>query len=355
MASIPNLTRKTLVVAKSELAYASNAFVNAATMESQLITSASCALLLWDEVNPISLDTQVVEKQVLRASFSKYKDLIGRQLYMVKPKTMWMNSPGGQNNVPDVGPGTGDFAGAAPLKGRPPFFGHLLRSCGLKETVSLSSSVVYTPVSSNFKSTTIYVYADQLRHEVLGCYGTAQIEGRAGEGLEVSFDMKGKYADPTANGVPAGIVYPQDTKELIEDASGSDSLTVSAHSGVGAAAIIVRSFRFDLGVQIVERRDFNSPDGLYGLWIIDRKPTLELVVEVDTLSVFNPWADIDDQTTHSISFAHGGATNRISTFSFSAAQLTGLNYQDDGGIRTYQLQYSLTSVGDDQEYSVTLA
>jgi hypothetical protein len=348
MATTPNLTRKTLVAAKRESSYGSDAFGSAAVCESQLTTAASCAQLLWDEVNPVSLDSQIIEKQVVRGSFSKYTDLVGRQLYMLKLKTMLMTSSGGQHNHSDAGvtSGTGDSAGQAGEKGVPPFFGHLLRACALKETTNSSSSVVYSPYSGpSFNSATAYVFADTLRHKIAGLFGTGVFEGRAGEGIELSFDMKGKYSDPIASTIPSGVVYPVDAKELVEN----EGLTIAGHGGTP----IVRSFRFDLGVEVVERRDFNSAEGLYGLWIIDRKPTLELVVEVEPLGTFDPWSGIDASSTYAVAFTHGSAADKLIAFSFPYAQLVNLNYQDDGGIRTYQMQFNLTSVSDDGEYSIT--
>lgn len=349
MASTPNLTRKTLVVLKRESTYNTDAFGSAANMVSSLTTSASCAQLLWDEINPISIDTKVVEKQVVRASFSKYTELIGRQLYMLKMKTMLMNSPGGQHQHTDSGAPTYDSAGLQPALGKPPFFGHILRACGVKEVANSSSSVVYTPVSQNFSSATAYVYADSIRHLITGLYGTAVIEGRAGEGIEVSFDMKGKYYDPSEAAIPSSIVYPLDKKAIVE----SESLTISSFTG----APIVRSFRFDLGTEVIERGDMNSTDGLYGLWITDRKPTLELVIEVENAltSTFNPFTRLNAQpvVTDAIAFTHGPSAGNLCTFSFPFAQLRSVNYQDDQGIRTYQLQYSLTSTTDDGEWSMT--
>ncbi len=246
MAVTPNLTRKTLVLTKRETSYGQDAYANTTVAEAQVITSASTAQLLWDEVNPVSLDSQVIEKQVVRGSFSKYTDLVGRQLYMLKTKTMLMNSPGGQHNSSDAGSvltGTGDEAGNAPQKGIPPFFGHMLRACGLKETCNSSSTVVYTPYSGpNFSSVTARVYADTLMHVIKGVIGTCVFDGKAGEGIELSFDMKGLYVDPVAGAVPAGVVYPLDTKELVQ----SEGLTIS---GYGVGNPIVRSFHFDLGVQ----------------------------------------------------------------------------------------------------------
>lgn len=352
-ATNPNLSRRTLVAARTEASY---------NVDSQsgvsLTTTASTAMLLWDEVNPISVDTQVIDKQVVRASFSDYPYLIGRQLYMFKPKTLLMNSPGGSGQAPD----SGDLTAAAnntgnnAVAGVPPFFSHLLRACALAEGKDVTGgSVVYTPVSTGFKSATAYVFADGIRHIITGMYGNCVFTGAAGEGIEMAFDMKGSYLDPTVTAIPSSVVYPADQKAIMK----SSGMTMTRVAGYNDGAYrnlppIARSFKFDLGVQVIERKDFDSPVGLLGLWITNRKPTLNLVVEVEqNLVSFNPWASLGGAETMTIQLTHGATSPNRCRFFWRETQLRNVQYQDDQGIRTYALDYSLTSAADDQDSMLT--
>jgi hypothetical protein len=360
MAVTPNLTRKTLVLARRESTYGTDAAPG--------YTGAnSSAMLLWDEINPIQRDTKVLDQQVVRASFTKYPDLVGRSLYRLKPKTMLMTSPGGAHSHSDAGwtTGTGDNTGNSAAKGKPPFWGPLFRACGVKETVNSSSTVVYTPVSSSFSSATAYVWADGLKHISTGLYGTSQFEGRAGEGIEIMFDMQGQYAEPSSVSIPTSVTYPADGKSLVE----KESLTIS--SGYVAPVShgpqtpvtgpVVRSFSFDLGVSIIERPDMNSPYGLFGLWPTDRRPTLNLVVEVEnnlatTSPYFNPWTILSSGSSalQTITFTHGQTSANMAEFTFNGAQLRELQYADDNGVRTYNLTFNLTSVTDDAEWQLRI-
>lgn len=354
MAVTPNLTRKTLVLAKRESSYGTDATPG--------FTGAnSCAQLLWTEVNPIQINTNVLNMQVVRASFSKYPDLVGRSLYMFKPKTMLMTSCGGSHVSPDVGPSTGDNCGDVGEAGTPPFFGHLLRACCAKETVNSSSSVIYAPVSSNFSSATAYVWADGLKHIAKGLYGTCVFVGTAGQGIELDFDMKGLYTEPTSVAIPTSTTYPADGKKLVEKESLVISTGYLAPVSQGpqtpVTGPIVRSFRFDMGVNIIERADMNSPFGLFGLWPTDRTPVLDLVIEVEnnlgtTSPYFNPWNILTSATNQSISFTHGATAGGMSNFTFPGAQLHDVQYQDDNGVRTYALTFNLTSTTDDTEWQI---
>lgn len=361
MALTPNLTRKTLVLAKRESSYGTDATPGYSGANSS-------AMLLWDEVNPIQVDTKILDQQVVRASFSKYPDLVGRQLYKIKPKTMLMTTPGGGHAHSDAGwtSGTGDKCGTAAVAGVPPFFGPLLRACATKETVNSSSSVVYAPVSSNFSSATVHVWADALKHVSTGVYGTSTFEGRAGEGIDIMFDMQGNYTAPIDTQPISGlgtIMYPVDGKKLVE----KESLTISSgyvapvSHGIQTPVTgpIVRSFKFDLGVNIIERPDMNSPYGLFGLWPTDRKPTLDLVIEVEnnlitTSPYFNPWSILTSGSSalQTITFTHGATAAQRSEFTFSSCQLREVQYSDDNGVRTYSLSFNLVSTTDDGDYTI---
>jgi len=407
-ANNPNLTRKTLVLAVTE-----DVVGTPETMTSfEGNNDSSAAMLIFDEINPISMDATVVDVAPVRASLSKYKNLIGRRLYNIRPKTHLMASRGISRNAKDENgnplsvdgnssnhvTGTGDslvphYANGAPayytIGNTPgdqeinvPFYGSLLRACGLEERIfggdansSKTPCVTYTPRSSDFESCTMHVYADKIKHVSSSVFGTFTLSGNAGEGAELQFDMRGTYNLPeTATSVPSPR-YPKDNKKLIQAGVGLDSNAgwrIGATSGDGAGGFlagnpIVRSFTFDAGVNVIERMDANSQFGLQGLFITDRTPTLELVVEVESDlssgsgSIFNPMSDLADasgeQVRHSVRFVHGddGTDNpsfeKIG-FLFPAAQLVDVQYADDQGIRTYTLSYNITSDLDDQDYGI---
>jgi hypothetical protein len=342
--STPNLTRKTLVLAKTDASFgAANTAIN------EEASASSNAMLLFDEMNPISMDVSVVEKQIVRSSLTKSKNLIGRRLYNLKPKTMLSNA-GGADTSTTVATGVTKTNG-----GLPPFFSPLLRACGMQQSIGGSVSVLYRPRSSGFESATAVVYADTIKHQVTGLVGTFSIDGTAGEGIELSFDMKGNYALPTAGTLPSP-TYPLDEKVLCQ----SETIRVVPSTGaIATFTPIVRSFKMDLGGTTVERKDANSAFGLYGLYFVDRKPTFELVVEVDIIGNFDPFSNLASSTgsitTHAVSFLHGAGTSAGAAnigFYFGSLQVKDVQYQDDGGIRTYAISYDVFNATDDQDFSM---
>jgi hypothetical protein len=254
--------------------------------------------------------------------------------------------------------GTASTGASSVDGGIPPFFSPLLRACALQESASGSVSVIYRPRSSGFESATAVVYADSIKHTVAGTVGTFTLEGTGGEGIELMFDMKGRYSAPENSSIPS-VSYPLDEKVLCA----SENLEITGGTydlSSGTTLPIVRSFKFDMGNTIVERKDANSAFGLYGLYITDRKPTFELVIECELLNAFDPFADLANATTgsisaHTVKFLHGGgvaAGQKNVGLYFGSLQVKDVQYQDDGGIRTYALSYDVFNDTDDRDFSM---
>jgi hypothetical protein len=80
-----------------------------------------------------------------------------------------------------------------------PQWGDLLLACGFAEAVlTTPNRVEYTPVSSAFKSLTIYYYDDGVLHKLLGCMGTVKLGSKVGEIPKLSFEFTGLYGGETA-------------------------------------------------------------------------------------------------------------------------------------------------------------
>ena len=348
MANSINLSRKTLIFAKLEQTY------NTEVTPTTTATASSNAMVLYDETNPVQIDTKVVDRQVIRGSYSKNSNLKGRQLYMIQPKTMLMGSPGVFYN-PTTQTYDGHTGETPPGSGiKVSFLDVLFRSCGMQATISGSSSlsIVYTPRSGSFESATIWTYMDGILHKAYGCVGNMTFEGRAGEGIDVSLDLKGNISSgsPTFPGSNPSPTYPLDRKIMAE----SYGMTISDFT-IGSTSPIVRSFRFDPGNQIIERADLNSAKGLYGLYIVDRQPKLDVTVEVDASSSWNPFTNLTSSSNLvSMALTHGGSANAERwRFSFPSLQTRDVKMADDQGVRIYNISYDVVSATDDADWMIT--
>lgn len=314
-----NLSRKIVVFSKSDSV--------PGTPESTFSASTD-AMLLFNEVNPVQVDTKIVELNPVRASFTKNKQLVGRSLHMFKPVTVLMGS------------------GTAGVK---PSMSPFLKACGLNEqsgAAAGSSYVAYTPISSGLGTSTAWVYAHDILHKVGSYVGTGVFDGKAGEGMLFNGDFKGLYSAVQTGTQPTSITYPTDRKLQIE----SESFNMKA---LGAGIVIAQSVRFDLGVQTTERPDYSSAKGFKGCLVIDRKPTLNVVAEAESnLATNDWWADIQAATDIDVTWQHGSTPGNIVVFTINDAQITKNAYADAGGIRTMGFDLMLQNTVDDADYQI---
>lgn len=315
-----NLARKIVCFAKSDTV--------PGTPESTF-SAATDTMLLFNELNPVQPDTKIVELNPVRASFTKNKQLVGRALHMFKPVTVIMGS------------GTG---------GTKPFMSPLLKACALNEQVGFaagSSYVAYTPISTGISTCTAWVYRHDILHKVGSSVGTCVMDGRAGEGNLMTFDMKGLYSAVQTATQPTSITYPTDRKVLIEN----EQFNIA---GLGAGVAIVQALRLDLGVQIVERPDYSSAKGLKGLVVTDRKPTINLTMEAESnLTTHDWWQDIQAANDIDMSWQHGATAGNIIVTTINDAQFTRGQYgENPSGLVTIGGDFMLQNAVDDQDFEI---
>lgn len=291
---------------------------------------------LVDNANPVKLDTARTEPKYLRDTHTQLKDIIGRQLYMLEPKTYVC----------------GGGAAATPVR-----FNDLLRCSGLLETVA-GSSVVYTPRSDGVESASVAVELDGVQYVAAGCYGTFRISGSAGQPAEIQFSLKGKYEKPVNSAAFtawAGGSVNAPTMKSGAVSINNGTVTWSSSSPT-SNPLIVKSFTFDRGLTIGEIADWNSSTGLYGLVIESSRPTLEITVQCQDTMTGLPdfWGDITDMVTHAVAFQIGVSTGGIWAFSIPKAQLVDASPGDgEAGTRNYTLTYKIQHDTADTEFSIT--
>jgi hypothetical protein len=345
-----NLTRKTIVAAKTE---SESGVANVPSL------TADVQLVYGDGAGVYQADTTMIDMPSLQATLSPQKQIAGRSLANVSIQTCLQQ---------ETGAGTAETV--------KPFYEPLLVACGMNSAAGAGTyNHEFKPTStigqaSNVRSATVDVYqggaasGDAIFTRSTGVYLNADFNLTAGQAPTIQFTGQGKYVAPTPVTVGGTVTNPTDTKVLVE----AEGLTMALSSAPGnTIAPICRSITFSTGNSIIERGDVNSDEGLEGLMIISRAPTLNLVVEAEDIlrtnyttsgQVSGPFfANLKANDTHSLDFTHqSGVTNISTNFNFPKAQLTSVNLSDDGGIRVFNLAYALIggTAGDD-EYKITVS
>jgi hypothetical protein len=218
--------------------------------------------------------------------------------------------------------------------GTAPDYGVLLRACGLDETIVVSTSVAYDPLTASLESVTIYWYEDGLLWKLKGSVGDLAITYAMNSQTRATITMSAPYEDPTTVAKPGGEVY-QTTPPIV--ASAADVISEAA------GEIKVGAFDLALANDVQEHYTSNQHE----FTVAERQPTFKLTK--DSVSTIVDWTALAAGTDVALSaVVDGGAGNKITITGDYGRRKT-----IAGGTRaerfTRDIEYGLyESAGDDQ-------
>lgn len=308
------LTRKTVILAKIESSYGVD----------PTPTVAADALLVKDV--DLKVIGEVIERDFLRDALSPLAFARGMKHAEVTFKTE-LKGTGTRGSLPAFG-----------------YEGVLFKACGMEETVTGATSIVYAPRSSSFQSCTLYVYKDGLLHEMNGCRGSFKITGEVGKYLEVEWALKGLYVTPI-DSTPGACTFSTVVPPTL----------LSAGAVIGAYSMVFSKFEIDIANEIGKRLDANDATGLREFMITARKPQGSFDPEVVTEATKSFWADWAAGTQQAFNVGPLGATSgNIIELNAPKAQLKELNYGDREGILTYEVPMHLAQNTGNDELTITI-
>lgn len=305
---MPLLTRKRLILAKTESTYATDSTP----------TGTDAILVRNLEITPIEADQ--VSRDLIRPYLGNSEQLLGN------------TRVGITFQVELAGSGT---AGTAPK------YGALLKACGLSETVVASTSVTYAPVSSTFSSATIYFNNDGVLHKATGCRGTFTMNCELGQIPTIDFTMTGLYNAPTDTAAPA-VTYSNQATPQIFKAGNSGAFTLLGYSGC------LQSVAMDLGVTTVYRELVNCTKQVL---ITDRATTGTVVIEAPTIAEKDYFTSaLTDGTLGELSFIHGNTAGNIVALQSTRLDIGDPSYSDQDGIHMLSLPATFvpSTAGNDE-------
>lgn len=206
-----------------------------------------------------------------------------------------------------------------------------------------TDDAVYKPESDLQDSGTIEVYLNSWKHISTGTRGTMDFTGQAGALFEGNFNMQGVYQDATVVANPSTIASPGIPPRVCGIGM------VITPVGISAITPKVKSVGFSVGAQPQERRDANETFCLVEYAIVgEYQGRITATVEVSTVRDY--LKDAVDAKFYTVEFTIGsGAGRRVKFLTKTAgAQLVKEpTYGDDNGIRTYELEFTLTGLDND--------
>jgi hypothetical protein len=305
---MPLLSRKRLILAKSEATYGTD----------PTPTGAANAILVRNlEITPLQAET--VSRDLIRPYLGVSDQLLAQTRVEVTFE------------VELAGSGT---AGTAPA------YGPVLKACGLSETVVATTSVTYAPVSASFSSCTIYFHNDGIRHKVTGCRGTWSVSAEVGAIPFITFTMTGIYNAPTDEALPSP-TYANQAAPLIFKNGNTSNFSIFSYSGC------LQSLNLDLANEIVYRELVGCTKEVL---ITNRAPSGTVVIEAPSIATKDFFTIANGSSTGSITFQHGSTAGNIVTFTTAQSDIGSPTYSDQDGIQMLNLPYLAipTSAGNDE-------
>ena len=268
------LIRKTAILAKLETVYG--------TEPSPAPSGSSDAVLVSNASFTISYTN--VNRDLIRATLGGSEQLAGTRFVECSFDVELANS------------GT---AGTAPA------WSSLLQACGFAEAqLTTPARVEFTPVSSGFKSLTIYYHLDGTLRKGLGMVGNAEIMLNEGERPMIRFTFTGLDGGVTATADPSLTLTAWRVPSVVSDVNSGDialGATYSAGALSSGTSYPSRGLQINVGNTIARKAIL----GGQGTEITQRDVTGSCQLELSAAQEASFRTDINANTTTSLGFSHG--------------------------------------------------
>lgn len=223
--------------------------------------------------------------------------------------------------------------------GTAPAYSPLIIGCGYAETVTASTSVLYTPVSGSSETVSIYLYLGSILFKATYAKGTAKYDAGIGEFTKFGFEFVGVYLEPV-DSAPSGVVYTTGTP-LIGSTSNSE---LSVHgTKIDGQTISIDSGNVNNVFETTET---------YAITNDDRKVSASITANANPLSQFNPYSISTAKTQAEVYWTAGTTAGNIIKFSMPKAQLGLPQAQDVKNKVGYDIPIIPFSNTGDDEHSI---
>lgn len=228
--------------------------------------------------------------------------------------------------------------------GTAPAFGPLLKSCGLSETISPSTSVTYAPVSSSFDSATIYCFYDGTRHKITGARGSVSFNMAAGQFGVMSFNFIGIYNAPDGTALSGSFTVANQAAAL--EVNDTNVTTATFH---GVTSVRLESFDLALNNELLYKETASNKEVI----ITNRAAGGTAVIEAPAIGTTDFFAKAVATATGSSSFVLGATAGNIVTLNAAQTDITGCSYADTNGVIALSMPYlALPTTAGNNEMSL---
>lgn len=224
-----------------------------------------------------------------------------------------------------------------------PQYGALLRACGMAETITAGTSVVYSIVEDAVEAASIYFESDLVRHVLLGSRGNVSVNFTPKGIPRFTFTMTGLLGTITdiatmSAVTAAGLVTPLPVSKA------NTQMTLHGWSAVA------ESLALDLGNTVTPR--FLIGDEL--VLISNRSTTGTAVVEARSLATVDWFGRALNRTRGALALTHGSAAGNIVELDAPAVEIGKVTQGNTDNISNYSLPLSLCPTVGLDELTITV-
>ena len=229
--------------------------------------------------------------------------------------------------------------------GTAPEYNALLLACGLQDTITASTSCVYTPLSTASSSVTIYIYQDGSKWIITGAVGTYEISCKSGGIPTFKFTFDGHVSSH----VDASLVTP--TLSSVVPPAALDSAVLIA----GTYTPVLSSYSFNSGCSVTMPESIAASDGYAPFIISKRDGKIALAVEMDLVGNYDYYGIFKAGTSQSFALPIGATAGNIITISHPAMYISAVKQGNAGGILTLTVDAGAveSSASADDEVSIS--
>ncbi|XHS78500.1 phage tail tube protein [Burkholderiaceae bacterium UC74_6] len=230
-------------------------------------------------------------------------------------------------------------AGAA---GSAPQYGVLLQGCGFSETLTATTSAVYAPITTGFKTLTIYTYIGGTLYKMRMASGNVSLTLNSRGIPQFHFEFTGLYSPVTDAALPA-TTYT-DIKPVAISAANTPTFTLLGYSA------LMRQLSIDMKNEV----NYRNLVGEESVRLTDREPEGNVEIQSTKVADKNWWSSIQAGTVGAMSLVHGTVAGNIVQFDAPAVQMTTPSFTEDKGIQMMRSNLVLKPSAGNDELTITV-
>jgi hypothetical protein len=288
--------------------------IKAETTQGTAVACTATDFLLAENIE-VDIQPEFLERNPQRITFDTLAHVVGKKTVTVKFK----------HELKGTGTAGTVTTSFTPLDAA-------IQACGFSSVFGTGIGT-YAPLTTaisnflRFKTVSIEVFIDGLKHIIAGCVGTFKISAEVNKIPTIEFTFYGTYAAPSDTAF--GTFTPLTVVPVVWQNS-----TILVHG----TALNIKKWEIDCGNKIELDEDPTvGKNGIGGWQINGRDPKGSMEILTVALSVFNPLSIMSLGTAASASWTVGATAGNIVTVTMPATQLADPKYGEIAGSVTQSI------------------